>query len=68
MDVSIHRGFDAAMPEQLLQNFGLHSAFDCTGSIGVTQSMHAESLDACFVTEFIEVGIIGTVFAGSPVR
>jgi hypothetical protein len=27
MDITIHRGFDASMAEQLLQNFGLHARF-----------------------------------------
>ena len=62
MDVTIHCSFDASVTEQLLQNLGLHSTFDCAGSIGVAQRMHAESLNTRFVTEFIEVGIIGTVF------
>ena len=70
MNVPIHRRFDAGMTQQLLQHLRLHTAFDCSCSIGMSQGVHTESPDSCLIAQFVKVGIIGTVlcrFPGTPV-
>ena len=62
MDVTVHGRFDARMTEQLLQDFRHNSAFDCTGGIGVSQSVHTKSLDLTLIAQLVEMSIVGTVF------
>ena len=62
MDITIHSRFDARMTEQLLQDFRHNSAFDCTGRIGVSQSVHTESLDLSLIAQLVQMSIVGTVF------
>ena len=66
MDIPIHCSLDAGVPQQLLQHFRLHSAFNRTGCIGVAQRVHTKTVDPRFIAKLIEVGIIGTVFLPVP--
>ena len=50
------------MTEQLLQDFRHNSAFNRTGRIGVSQSVHTESLDLGLIAQLIQMSIVGTVF------
>ena len=61
MDISIHCSLDAGVPQQLLQHFRLHSAFNRTGCVGMAQCVHTKAFDPRFIAKLIEVGIIGTV-------
>ena len=61
MDISIHCSLDAGVPQQLLQHFRLHSAFNRTGCVGMAQRVHTKAVDPRFITKLIEVGIIGAV-------
>ena len=70
MNVPIHCCFDAGMTQQFLQHLRLHTAFDCSCSIGMSQGVHTKVFDPCFIAQFVKVGIIGTVlcrFSCSPV-
>ena len=62
MDVTIHGRFDARMTEQLLQDFRHNSAFNRMGCIGVSQSVHTESLDLGLIAQLVQMSIVGTVF------
>lgn len=53
MNVAIHRRFDAGMTEQFLQHLRLHTAFDCTRCIGMSQGVHTKVFDPCFIAELI---------------
>ena len=53
MNIPIHRRFDAGMTQQLLQHLRLHTAFDCSCSIGMSQGVHTKVLDPRFVAELI---------------
>ena len=66
MDITIHGGFNACVTKQLLQHLGLHSPLNCAGGIGVAKCVHTKAFDACFVTELVEMGIVGTVFGRFP--
>lgn len=58
------------MTQQLLQHLGLYTAFNRSCGVGVAQRVHTKALDSCFVAEFVEMGVIGTVlcrFSGTPV-
>ena len=68
VNVPIHGSLDAGVTQQFLQHFGLHSALDCAGGIGVTECVHTNAFDPCFVAELVQMGIIRAVFAGAPVR
>ena len=41
MNIPIHCGFDAGVSQQLLQHFRLHSAFNRTGCVGMSQRVRA---------------------------
>ena len=62
MDIAVHGCFDAGMTEQPLQDFRQHSAFNRTGRIGVSQSVHTKPLDLSLIAEFVQMRVIGTVF------
>ena len=66
VDISVHRSLDTGMTEQLLKYLRLHPTFDCTGCVSVAQSMHTEMLNPCFVTKFIQMGVIAAVFCRHP--
>ena len=53
MNIPIHCCFDAGMTQQLLQHLRLHTAFDCSCSIGMSQGVHTKVFDPCFVAELI---------------
>ena len=53
MNIPIHCGFDAGMTQQLLQHLRLHTAFNRSCSIGMSQSVHTKVLDSRFVAELI---------------
>ena len=53
MDIPIHCCFDAGMTQQLLQHLRLHTAFDCSCSIGMSQGVHTKVFDPCFIAELI---------------
>ena len=57
MNIAIHRRFDAGVTKQLLQHFGLYTAFDCMRCIGMSQGVHTEFFNSCFVAELVKVGI-----------
>ena len=61
VNVPIHGGLDAGVTQQFLQHLRLHSAFDGTGRIGVTQRVHTKTFDPCFVAELVQMGIIRAV-------
>ena len=64
MNIAVHSGRDTGVTQQLLQNFGLHSAFNGAGGVCMTQSVHTESLDPCIVAQLVEVSVIGAVLGG----
>lgn len=66
MDIAVHRRLDAGVTGQLLQNLRLHSTFNSPCRIGVAECVHTESLDPRLITQFIQVGIVGTVLRGFP--
>ena len=66
MNIPIHRRFDAGMTEQFLQHFWLHPAFNRPRGVGVAQRVHTKAPNSCFVAEFVEMGVIGTVFCRFP--
>ena len=66
MNIPIHCGFDAGVSQQLLQHFRLHSAFNRTGCVGMSQRVHTKAVNPSFIAKLIEVGIIGTVFRRFP--
>ena len=49
MNIPIHCCFDAGMTQQFLQHLRLHTAFDCSCSIGMSQGVHTKVFDPCFV-------------------
>ena len=53
MNIPIHCCFDAGMTQQFLQHLRLHTAFDCSCSIGMSQGVHTKVLDPRFVAELI---------------
>ena len=53
MNVPIHCCFDAGMTQQLLQHLRLHTAFNRSCSIGMSQGVHTKVLDPRFVAELI---------------
>ena len=53
MNVPIHCCFDAGMTQQFLQHLRLHTAFDCSCSIGMSQGVHTKVFDPCFIAELI---------------
>ena len=61
MNIPVHGHFQAGMAEELLQGLGLHPAFDGSGGIGVAKSVHTEPPDSSFITELVQMGIIGAV-------
>ena len=70
MDIAVHGGRDTGVTQQLLQDFGLHSAFNGAGSVCMAQSVHTESLDPCIIAQLVEVGVVGAVLgrhSGAPV-
>ena len=70
MNIAVHSGRDTGMTQQLLQDFGLHSALNGTSSVCMTQSVHTETFDPCFVAQLVEVGVVGAVLgrlSGAPV-
>ena len=70
VDVSVHCGFDTRMSQEFLQCLGRNTSLDCSRGIGMAKRVHAEATDTGFITELVEVCIIGTVlrrFTGSPV-
>ena len=58
MDIAIHGGLDACVAQQLLQNLRLHSAFDGTGGVSMTQSVHAEPFDSSLVTQLDRKSVV----------
>ena len=66
MNIPIHCGFNAGVSQQLLQHFRLHSAFNSPCGAGMAQRVHTKTLDTGFITQLIQVGIIGTVFRRFP--
>ena len=66
MNIAIHGGLDACVPQQLLQNLRLHAAFDGAGGVCMAQGMHRETLDPGIVAKFIEVGVIAAVLGRLP--
>ena len=64
--ITIHGSFNTCVTKQFLQHLGLHSALDCAGGVGVAKCVHTKAFDACFVTELVEMGIVGTVFGRFP--
>ena len=68
MDIFIHSGLDARVAQQLLEHLQLHPAFNRTGSISVSQSVHTETLDSVFITDFVKMGVIAAILTGLPVR
>ena len=61
MDVFVHRRLDTGVPQQLLQDLGLHAALNRAGSIRMAQRVHPKGSNAGFFAQLIEVGVIGTV-------
>ena len=57
MDVSVHRCFYTCVTQQFLQHLRLHTAFDCSCSIGMSQGVHTKAFDPCFIAELVKVGI-----------
>ena len=57
MNMPIHGGFDTGVTQQLLQHLGLYAAFDCTCCIGMSQGVHTELFNSCFIAELVKVGI-----------
>ena len=53
MNIPIHCCFDAGMTQQFLQHLRLHTAFDCSCSIGMSQGVHTKVFDPCFIAELI---------------
>ena len=51
MNIPIHCCFDAGMTQQFLQHLRLHTAFDCSCSIGMSQGVHTKVFDPCFIAE-----------------
>ena len=66
-DVPAHCRFQAGMTKELLQGLGLHPAFDGPGGIGVAKSVHTEPPDSSFITELVQMGIIGAVLVRKKV-
>ena len=58
MNIAVHGGRDTGMTQQLLQDFGLHSALNSTGSVCMAQSVHTESLDSCIIAQLVEVSVV----------
>lgn len=59
MDITIHGCLDGSVPQKLLKNLGRHTPFDGSGRVGMPKSVHTKPLDTSFVTELVQVGIIG---------
>ena len=53
MNIPIHCCFDAGMTQQLLQHLRLHTAFNRSCSVGMSQGVHTKVLDPRFVAELI---------------
>ena len=64
MDISIYCSFDTCVTKELLQDLGLHAAFNSPRRVGVPERVHTESLDTRLITELVQVRVIGTVFIG----
>ena len=57
MNIPIHCCFDAGMTQQLLQHLRLRPAFNRSCSIGMSQGVHTEFFNSCFVAELVKVDI-----------
>lgn len=66
--IAIHGGFNTRVTKQFLKRLWRHAIFDSASCISMPQGVHTEALYPRLITKLIEVGVIGTVFAGSPVR
>lgn len=64
MNIAVHGGRDAGVTQQLLQDFGLHSALNGAGSVCMAQSVHTETFDPCIVAQLVEVSVVGAVLGG----
>ena len=53
MNIPIHCCFAAGVTQQFLQHLRLHTAFDCSCSIGMSQGVHTKVFDPCFIAELI---------------
>lgn len=66
MDIFTHSGPDTRVTQQPLEYLWLHPAFNRTGSISVSQSVHTETLDSVFITDFVKMGVIAAILTGFP--
>ncbi len=66
MYIPFHCGLDARMPEKLLQDLWLHTAFNGFGGICMPQGMNAYPLDSGPITQLVQMCVIGTVLDRLP--
>lgn len=59
MDITIHGCLNGSMSQKQLKNLGRHTPFVGSGRVGMPKSVHTKSLDTSFITQLVQVGIIG---------